>query len=305
MNSNPKQLDIRYAINTGSPRFFDKLRLFIRQRGLAYSTEKTYCLWIRRFILFNRYGSEAAFRTQDIGSFLSHLSNNRHCSPNTQRTALNALVFLFREYLGVAVNDLAFVYAREKPRVPVVLSRDEASHIIDRLSATPQLCTQLMYGSGLRVGEVLHLRVKDIDFANSGLYVMEAKGGKSRRTLLPESLIPSLKQQIGFVERQLASDTYTGKAGVYLPNALATKWPNAQYELRWQYLFPSGQFSIDPRSGVERRHHISADLVRRAIKQVVGEVGIQKRVSCHTFRHSFATELGIVVLHAHHLSTPA
>jgi len=117
--------------------------------------------------------------------------------------------------------------------------------------------------------------------------------------------ISSLKQQIGFVERQLASDTYTGKAGVYLPNALATKWPNAQYELRWQYLFPSGQFSIDPRSGVERRHHISADLVRRAIKQVVGEVGIQKRVSCHTFRHSFATELGIVVLHAHHLSTPA
>ncbi len=120
---------------------------------------------------------------------------------------------------------------------------------------------------------------------------MEAKGGKSRRTLLPESFIPSLKQQIGFVEGQLASDTYCGKAGVYLPNVLATKWPNAQYGLRWQYPFPSGQFSIDPRSGVERRHHISADSIRRAIKQVVGEVGIQKCISCHTFRHSFATEL--------------
>ena len=131
-------------------------------------------------------------------------------------------------------------------RVPVVLSRDEASHIIDRLSATPQLCTQLMYGSGLRVGEVLHLRVKDIDFANSGLYVMEAKGGKSRRTLLPESFIPSLKQQIGFVEWQLASDTYCGKAGVYLPNVLATKWPNSQYGYAGNILSLLANFLLIP-----------------------------------------------------------
>ena len=287
----PELIDIRTALPEKPKGFLDQFRVFIRSRGLAYATEKTYLLWAKRFIKFSKYQSPKDFRLQDIDTFLNYLAQQRFCSPNTQATALNALILLYREFLGFETCGLGFNYAKRKPKVPIVLSKAEAASVIQELSGVPKLVTQLMYGSGLRISEALNLRVKDIDFANGGLFVMEAKGDKSRRTLLPLSLHQSLHSQIAFVEHTFEADLAIGKAGVYLPDALSLKWPNAQYELGWQYLFPSYVYSTDPRSGVERRHHISRDQVQRAIKRAVKSLKINKRVSCHTFRHSFATEL--------------
>lgn len=214
---------------------------------------------------------------------MNYLAQQRFCSPSTQAIALNALVLLFREFLGLDTSGLNFNYARRKPKIPTVLSKQEASSIINELSGIQQLITQLMYGSGFRINEALNLRVKDIDFDNRGLYVIEAKGDKTRHTLLPESLITPIKNQIEFVKHTLEADLTIGKAGVFMPGSLSRKWPNAQYELAWQYLFPSHVYSIDPRSNIERRHHISPDQVSRAIKRASMKIGLTKRVSCHTF----------------------
>lgn len=284
-------IDVRATIDPNSKRFMDRFRLFIRSDGLAYATEKTYCAWAMRFIKFNRYKSMSELDTAHINSFLSDLANVRYCSPNTQRTALNSLVYLFRRFLGVDTDGLIFDKPRRKAKIPTVLARHEAQNIIAQLSGTQKLAVLLMYGSGLRISEVIRLRVKDIDFANKGLYVMEAKGDKSRRTLLPESLAPALEKQIRFVEAQVEADTLIGKAGVYLPDALNRKFPKAEFELAWQYVFPSQEFSVDPRNYKERRHHISPSMLQRAVKIAVKKAGVNKRVSCHTFRHSFATEL--------------
>ena len=284
-------IDIRTPINPDRAGFIDHLRLFIRSRGLAFQTEKTYVVWCRRFIKFSAYQSSEQMKVSDIEAFLSHLAQERFCSPNTQATALNALIFMFREFLGQNTDGLIFQYAKRKAKIPVVLSQTEASRIINELAGIPKLAVQLMYGGGLRVSEVIRLRVKDLDFDNSGIYIMEAKGDKSRRTLLPNILREPLRQQITFVHHTLEADSAIGKAGVFMPDALCRKWPKAQYELRWQYLFPSHKYSFDPRSHIERRHHISADLLQKAVRQATAKTGINKRVTCHTFRHSFATEL--------------
>lgn len=286
-----ENIDTRYTIDTKSLKFNDRFRLFIRSKGLAYTTEKTYCLWVRRFIRYSRYNKESAFDQRDVAPFLNYLANERYCSVNTQRTALNALVFLFREFLQQDTSNLNFDYARKNRKTPIVLSHDEANRIIHQLSELHQMVVRLMYGGDLRVSEVVRLRIKDVDFVNTGLYVMEGKGDKSRRTLLPNSLVSSLQCQIEKVKLQSKADASINKAGVFLPDALARKFPNAQFELGWQYLFPSESFSVDPRSGVERRHHIGAQQIQRAIKRATQIVGIHKRVTSHTFRHSFATEL--------------
>lgn len=287
----PEVMDVRAALPAKPEGFLDQLRVFIRSKGLAYSTEKTYLLWIKRFINHCKYKSPKDIKVSDIDVFLNHLAQQRFCSPNTQATALNALVFMFREFLGLDTENLNFNYARRKPKIPIVLSKSEATDIIGRLKDIHKLIAQLMYGGGLRVSEAIRLRIKDIDFASGGLYVMEAKGGKSRRTFLPKTTIEPLEMQIESVKHILESDMAIGKAGVYMPDALAKKWPNAQYELGWQFVFPSNVYSIDPRSKTERRHHISPDQIQRAVKRAAKEIGITKRVTCHTFRHSFATEL--------------
>jgi integron integrase len=284
-------IDTRSYISPNSGKFSDQYRLFIRSRGLAYATEKTYMQWASRFSKAMKYRSAKDFNVEDINVFLSHLGNHRQCSVNTQKNALNALVFLFREYLKQDVGQLAFQHASKPKKVPVVLSADEATSIIDNLSGRKQLIVKILYGSGLRIAEAMNLRVKDIDIHNSGLYVMEGKGYKSRRTLLPKSLVIPLKQQIEFVKNQFEADKAIGMAGVFMPDALGRKFPNAQYELAWQYLFPADHYSVDPRSGVERRHHFGAQAVQRAIKGATLKAGVHKRVTCHTFRHSFATEL--------------
>jgi integron integrase len=207
------------------------------------------------------------------------------------KNALNALVFLFREFLKQDIDQLDFQNANKLRKIPIVLSSNEAISIIKNLSGRKQLIVKVLYGSGLRISEAVNLRVKDIDLANSGLFVMEGKGYKSRRTLLPNSLIEPLKQQIKFVKNQFDADKIMGMAGVFMPDALSKKMPKAQYELAWQFLFPADHYSVDPRSGVERRHHFGQQQVQRAIKFATSKACINKRVTCHTFRHSFATEL--------------
>ncbi len=284
-------MDVPRPVSTTSDRFIDRLTVFIRSRGLAYRTEKTYCLWIKRFIRFRGYTHPDQMRPVDIEAFLTYLAVERSTSINTQRTALNALVFLFREFLKQDVGQLTFNQAKKPRKLPTVLSREEAHHIIGQMTGLHRLISQLMYGSGLRIMEAVRLRVKDVDFTNEGLWVQEAKGGKARRTLLPTRLVPMLREQVEFVANLHASDRKTGHGGVYLPDALARKFPNAPYELAWQYLFPADKYSVDPRSGVERRHHIGEQQVQRAVKAATRRANIHKRVTCHTFRHSFATEL--------------
>lgn len=284
-------IDTRKAIASKPIRFMDRFRLFIRSKGLAYTTEKTYIHWASRFIKYMGYKNETALAVHDVNLFLTHLGNSRYCSINTQKIALNALVFLFREFLQVDVGQLSFQHASKPRKTPIVLSASEASSIINKLSGRKQLIVKIMFGSGLRIAEAVNLRIKDIDIHNKGLYVMEGKGYKSRRTLLPNSLIEPLKQQIEFVKKQFEADKAISMAGVFMPDALGRKYPNAQYELAWQYLFPADHYSVDPRSGVERRHHFGAQAVQRAIKSATFKANIHKRVTCHTFRHSFATEL--------------
>ena len=210
----PEPIDNRTALPEMPKGFLDQFRVFIRSRGLAYTTEKTNLIWAKRFFRFSKYQSPKDFRLQDIDTFLNYLAQQRFCSPNTQATALNALILLYREFLGFETCGLGFNYAKRKPKVPIVLSKAEAASVIQELSDVPKLVTQLMYGSGLRISEALNLRVKDIDFANGGLFVMEAKGDKSRRTLLPLSLHQSLQSQIAFVKHTFEADLAIGKAGV-------------------------------------------------------------------------------------------
>jgi integron integrase len=291
MNDFQPKIDTRAYIPPASSRFSDQYRLYIRSKGLAYATEKTYMHWAARFTRTMKYNCAQDLNIQDINVFLSELGNQRQCSINTQKTALNALVFLFREFLKQDVGQLDFQHASKPRKIPIVLSASEALGIINKLTGRKQLIVKILYGSGLRISEAVNLRVKDIDLANDGLYIMEGKGYRSRRTLLPSSLVPLLKQQIEFVKNQYEADKSIGMAGVFMPDALNRKLPNAQYELAWQYLFPADHYSVDPRSGVERRHHFGSQQIQRAIKQATIQSGVHKRVTCHTFRHSFATEL--------------
>ncbi|MFL1484027.1 integron integrase [Marinobacter sp. LN3S78] len=284
-------MDVPPPVSSQSPRFLDRLRTFIRARGLAYRTEKTYCAWVRRFIRFNQYQSHDQIDAQHIQAFLSNLAVDQHCSINTQKTALNALVFLFREFLEQEIPDLNFRKAAVRRKLPTVLSSSEVARVLVHLYGSHRLMVQMMYGCGLRVMEVVRLRVKDIDIENQALWVQETKGGKARRTLLPERLQNTLTEQIRWVTELHRCDLQAGYGSVYLPNALDRKYPNAPFELGWQYLFPARHYSTDPRNGMERRHHINERQLQRSVKQASQKAGINKRVSCHTFRHSFATEL--------------
>ncbi len=284
-------MDVPPPVPEQPVRFTDQLRSFIRARNLAYKTEKTYLFWILRFIRFHNRQHPKVMGAVEVEAFLSHLAVQQHASVNTQRTALNALVFLYREFLGQDLGTLSFGQAKGRRRIPTVFSNDEACAVIARLDAEYKLMAQLMYGSGLRISECIRLRVKDVDFSMNVLNVRDGKGGKDRVTVLPTSLRPMLVQQIGFVKALHQKDLARGCGEVYLPHALARKYPNAPRETAWQFLFPAGILSIDPRGGVRRRHHVMDRTVQKVIKQAIRESGVAKQASCHTFRHSFATRL--------------
>jgi integron integrase len=269
----------------------DLLRIDMRARGYALPTERTYLNWIRRFIVFNQRRHPAEMGQAEIESFLNHLALVGTVSPATQRTALNALMYLYTKYLGREPPVLTFSYARPTRRLPTVLTHEEARAIIGHLAGTPRLMVELLYGSGLRLHELLVLRIKDIDFALNTITVRQGKGDKDRVTLLPASLKERLQVQVQKALALHRQDLADGHGEVYLPYALERKNPAAARSPEWQYLFPSSRLGADPRSGVVRRHHLHNTVLRKYIRAAVAKTGIRKAVKAHTFRHSFATRL--------------
>ena len=283
--------DIPVPIPARPSRFMDRLRAFMRSRHLAYKTEKTYCLWIRDFIRFHQMRRPEEMGNVEIDEWLGHLANRRAVAINTQKTALNAVVFLYKQFLNRDPGDLMFEKTSKGRRLPVVFTHEEAMAVIGNLQGHHRLAASLMYGSGLRVMEAVRLRVQDIDFGHQCLFIRESKGEKWRRTLLPKSLLQPLKAQVDIALALHQRDLEEGFGAVYLPHALAKKYPRAATSPGWQYVFPAPSRAKDPRSDVMRRHHIGEQQVRRAVGKAIAELGIRKKASCHTFRHSFATHL--------------
>lgn len=267
----------------------------IRVRGYAYRTEEAYEQWVVRYIAFCGGRSPCDILNSDtsqVTDFLHQLVIKGNVSASTQNQALNALVFLYKRVLQTPLGELEnFARSKRKQRVPVVLSRSEVRALLDQFDGWQKDIASLLYGTGMRLLEALTLRVKDIDFDYNRIHVCEAKGKKDRYVPLPKSLVPVIKehiQNVAFIHRQDLAD---GHGEVYMPEALAAKFPSAAKELRWQFLFPSGRLSIDPRSGTIRRHHLHESGLQRAVKRAATLAGITKRVGCHTLRHSFATHL--------------
>jgi len=228
----------------------------------------------------------------EIERFLSYLATDKNVSAATQQQATTAILFLFREVLHINVSDkIQPIKAQKRNPLPVVMSMDEVKRLISQLSGNNLLIARLLYGSGLRLMEAIRLRVKDLDFENNLINVYDGKRTKNRISILPESLQSDLIIQVQKVKNLHDNDLREGYGAVWLPDALEEKYPNAPKEIQWQYLFPSKKKSIDPRSGIERRHHIKEITIQRAVKLATKSTNINKRVTCHTFRHCFATHL--------------
>ena len=277
---------------SNKPRLLDQVRHRCRVKHYSIRTESCYVDWIRRFILFHDKRHPADMGAPEVEAFLSHLAVNRNVAASTQNQALAAILFLYREVLEIELPWLEGVTrAKRPPRLPVVLSESEVQRLLAQLEGTPLLIASLLYGSGLRLMEALRLRVKDVDLERNEIIVRSGKGGKDRHTVLPARLIPSLRAQLDRVKTLHEQDLLDKLAPVYLPHALERKYPNAGRELAWQFLFPSEKPSVDPRTGVRRRHHIHESRVQRAIRNAVRRARLNKPASSHTLRHSFATHL--------------
>ncbi|HLP08414.1 MAG TPA: integron integrase [Opitutaceae bacterium] len=262
-----------------------------RERGFLWRTEQTYRDWARRFAEWLAPRSPYAAVNDDVGAFLSHLAVTRRASASTQKQALNAVVFLLQEALHRTVGEIEFQRARPGRRVPTVLSGDECRRILGQLDGTHRLMVELAYGSGLRLMELLRLRVHHLDLERLQLHVHTGKGDKDRVTVLPRSLVEPLRDQLARLRTTYAEDRALGVAGVWLPEGLARKYPKAGESWEWQWLFPSRELSVDPASGLVRRHHVLDGAVQDFIRRAARGAGIDKRVTPHVFRHSFATHL--------------
>jgi integron integrase len=273
-------------------RILEQLRDVLRLKHYAYRTEQSYVDWVYRFIIFHDKRHPKDMGASEIEAFLTYLAVQRKVAAPTQNQALSALVFLYRHVLHQDISGhIDAVRAKQSRYLPTVLTHEEAIAVISQLSGTYQLVAQILYGSGLRLSEALGLRVKDIDFAQSQIVVRDGKGGNSRITMLPLSLREPLNDHLRFTRLQHQQDLARGYGSVYLPYALVRKYPHADRDWVWQYVFPSERFSKDPRSGVVRRHHLDESGLQKAVKLAGRLAKIDKRVSCHTFRHSFATQL--------------
>jgi integron integrase len=270
----------------------DRVAAAARIRGLAIRTEQTYLHWIMRYIGFvgNRDPSERG--AEEAAAFLEHLALERKVSASTQNLALNSLVFLYREVLKRTDLDLGeFARAKRPRRLPTVLTHAEVAALLGQLAGTHKLMASLMYGTGMRLMECVRLRVQDIDFGYGQIAVRNAKGGKDRVVPLPDRTVETLRAHLARVRELHQADLKAGLGEVYLPDALARKFPSASKDWRWQYVFPSGRVSSDPRSGALRRHHLHENALQKAVNRAAREAGLAKRVGTHTMRHSFATHL--------------
>lgn len=274
------------------PKLLEQVRSVIRLRHYSLRTEQSYVNWIKQYIIFSHKRHPAELGAAEVTAFLSYLAISRRVSASTQNQALAAVLFLYRHVLKQDLPWLEDVERAKRPtRVPIVFTPEEVRAVLSHLSHTNWLMASLLYGSGLRLKECLTLRVKDLDFQYRQILVREAKGGKDRKTMLPLSLIEPLRQQLARVRALHQRDLREGFGSVYLPYALARKYPHASRDWSWQYVFPSAKLSNDPVSGERRRHHVTESGLQRAIKEALRAADINKAGSCHTLRHSFATHL--------------
>jgi len=275
----------------GKSAFLNDIRQTLRLAGYSLKTEKTYVYWIKFYIRYHRLKHPVELSENDVVSFLNYLANKRHVTVNTQKTALNALAYLYNQYLKRPLGDLGFTYTQQGRRVPTVLNMEEVAAILHHMDSRNQLIFSLLYGSGLRISECLRLRVKDIHFDRASLTVCDSKGNKDRVTLLSRALFEPLKVQIAKALEIQEKDNKEG-VGPSLPFALGKKFPNAYRDAAWMFLFPSTSICKHPVTGILCRHHLHDSVPRKVLKVAVARAGIKgKRVSCHTFRHSFATQL--------------
>jgi len=264
----------------------------LRLKHLALTTEKSYISWVRSFYRFLKGRSPCDIDASHMKDFLTHLAVERRVAKSTQNQAFNALLFLYRHVLDKEVDSLLdTVRAYPNRRLPTVLSQQEVRRLIKEMTGIPKLMAQLVYGCGLRLKECVRLRVQDVDFERGTLTVRSGKGDKDRQTVLPESLLDDLRQHLAYVRELYEKDQQSDISGVYLPNALERKYPNAGRQWIWQWLFPSKFISADPRTQKLRRHHIHSSLLQKQVSQAAARAGIPKKVSVHTLRHSFATHL--------------
>ncbi len=273
-------------------RLLDKVRERMRRLGMAIRSEEAYLGWIRRFIVANGKRHPKEMGSAEVEAFLTGLAVQGKVAASTQNQALAALLFLYREVLGIELPWMDDIRRAKRPlRLPVVLDRAQTAALLAEMDGVTALMASLLYGAGLRLMECLRLRVQDVDFARREITVRQGKGGKDRRTMLPGSVVDGLLVQLAQAKRVHERDLAAGFGAVWLPDALARKYPNAPRQWIWQYIFPASARSIDPREGVERRHHLDEGVLQRAVKIAVRRADIAKPATCHTLRHSFATHL--------------
>jgi len=275
-----------------SPKLLDQVREAMRRKHYALRTEQSYLAWLKRYILFHHKRHPREMNSGEVEAFLTHLALNGRVSASTQNQALSAILFLYREVLHQALSPpIEALRARKSTRLPTVLTKEEVGKVLKALSGKHQLMAQLLYGSGLRLMECVRLRVQDLDFGHRQILVRNGKGHKDRGTMLPETLQQPLTHHLQGVKLLHDQDLGRGYGAVDLPYALARKYPNANREWIWQYVFPAAGLSKDRRDGVIRRFHTSPSTLQRAVKRAGQRADLTKRVTCHVFRHSFATHL--------------
>ena len=277
---------------TPKPRLLDRVRQAIEARHYSRRTEKAYVHWIKRYVFFHGKRHPAEMGAAEVTEFLTSLAVHSKVASSTQNQALSALLFLYREVLGVELPWLDDVVRAKRPsHLPVVLARDEVRAVLQRLDGVPRLMAVLLYGAGLRLLECCRLRVKDVDFATNQITIRDGKGHKDRPTMLPAALKTELVAHLERMREQHQADLRHGAGWVELPGALMRKYPNAGRDWGWQWVFPATRFYVDSATGQRRRHHLHESVLQRAVKDAVRAAGIAKPATCHTFRHSFATHL--------------
>jgi len=270
----------------------DALMAEIRGRGYSIRTERAYANWVTRYFAFVGNADPCGLGHAEVMAFLQHLAVERQVTASTHNQALNAWVFFYQHVLRQPLGDLdGFVRAKRPQRLPVVLTRTEVGKLLAHMHSTHGLMASMLYGTGMRLMDCIRLRVKDIDFAYNQIVVRDGKGQKDRVVPLPQRLVEPLQQHLGTVKRLHQADLAQGYGVVYMPHALARKYPQAPTEWGWQYVFPSARLAVDPRSGAIRRHHVHENGLQKAVKHAVQAAALTKPVNCHSLRHSFATHL--------------